>query len=137
MALRVYHSHTILARACAILLLSLLITALARSGESRGIDSELLLPSLAPLIKRISPAVVGVTSTKHAPLDSRAVDPDGGFPDGPPPRAHTEIGAGVIVDADLGLVVTSNHLVENSEAITIALSDGLRLEATVLGNFRS
>jgi S1-C subfamily serine protease len=40
------------------------------------------------------------------------------------------VGSGVI--ADLGLIVTGDHLVKNAEAVNVALSDGRCLDATVL-----
>jgi S1-C subfamily serine protease len=40
--------------------------------------------------------------------------------------------SGVVYSAD-GLIVTSNHVVEESEAITVGLSDGTSLKATLVG----
>lgn len=124
--------HKIFARSCAILLLIFLAAAPARSGESPSIGPEVSLPTLASLLKRTSPAVVAVTSTKRPSLDSGMADPSGGFPDAPLPQTLTEKGAGVIVDADFGLVVTVNHVIDNSETIGIELSDGRRLQAVIL-----
>jgi serine protease Do len=132
MALMAFHSRKVLARSCAILLLTCLAAAPARSGESPDIGSEISLPTLAPLVKRISPAVVAVAGIKRPSRDSGIVDPSGGFPDAPLPQALIEKGAGVIVDANVGLVVTCNHVVENSQTITVTLLDGRRLNAAVL-----
>src|SRR6201995_2102278 len=70
------------------------------------------LPTLAPLVKRISPSVVSLVSTKHADDSPRPVDPIEGFPDAP--LARNMLGSGVILDAALGLIVTANHVIDNA-----------------------
>jgi S1-C subfamily serine protease len=50
--------------------------------------------------------------------------PGSGFPDGPLPVTRDVYGAGVIVDADRGLIATANHVVKGTQAISVLLSDG-------------
>src|SRR3974390_1673237 len=71
-----------------------------------GGNAEAEPPTLAPLVRRISPSVVSVTSTKHVDGSPRPVDPSQGFPD-VPPSERTMAGSGVVLDAALGLVVTA------------------------------
>ncbi|WP_283816403.1 trypsin-like peptidase domain-containing protein [Bradyrhizobium liaoningense] len=85
--------------------------------------------SLAPLVKRISPAVVGIRGW-GVPSESRIFDPEAGFPD--PPTLREWQGAGVIVDALAGLIVTANHLVANATVVKALLYDGRALNAVVL-----
>ena len=85
--------------------------------------------SLAPLVKRISPAVVGIRGW-GVPSESRIFDPEAGFPD--PPLLREWQGAGVIVDALAGLIVTANHLVANATVVKALLQDGRALRAAVL-----
>ncbi len=99
------------------------------------------LPSLAPVIKRVSPAVVniGVRGTVQAPRHPFFDDPNFrrffGMPPGGTPREREfrSAGSGVIVDAKGGYIVTNAHVVENATEITITLVDDRELKAEVVG----
>src|ERR1700743_2867471 len=111
MALAAHHSSRRAGRICAALLLSTWLP-LAMSeplhGEERApAVAEAVLPSLAPLVKRVAPAVVAVTSSRRPP-GWFAVDPGSGFPDAPLTQDLQVVGAGVIVSDTLGLIVTGN-----------------------------
>ncbi len=121
-----------LARIAAILLCACVLVPAVHGEERAPASRELALPSLAPLVKRILPAVVTLRATRTAVAEWRMVDPLAGFPEAPLTREVETFGAGVIADADLGLVVTSNHVVDKAEAIAATLSDGRRLEARTL-----
>ena len=98
-------------------------------------------PTFAPVIKRVSPAVVniGVRGTVAAPRNPFFDDP--GFrrffglpPDAAPrEREFRSAGSGVIVDADNGFIVTNAHVVQNASEITITLVDDIELKAEVVG----
>ncbi len=98
-------------------------------------------PSFAPVIKRVSPAVVniGVRGTVAAPRNPFFDDP--GFrrffglpPDAAPrEREFRSAGSGVIVDAGRGFIVTNAHVIKNASEITITLVDDLELKAEVVG----
>ena len=98
-------------------------------------------PTFAPVIKRVSPAVVniGVRGTVAAPRNPFFDDP--GFrrffglpPDAAPrEREFRSAGSGVIVDADNGYIVTNAHVVQNASEITITLVDDIELKAEVVG----
>lgn len=49
------------------------------------------------------------------------------------PWAITGEGSGFIIDADRGLILTNNHVIDGADTITVQLPDGRRFEATVLG----
>jgi Do/DeqQ family serine protease len=100
------------------------------------------MPSLAPMIKRVSPAVVNIatrgTVRQRGPQNPLLDDPffrrffD--IPDvGPRERQFQSAGSGVIVDARAGLIITNAHVVENASEITVTLKDGRDLKATVVG----
>jgi Do/DeqQ family serine protease len=98
------------------------------------------VPSLAPMIKQVSPAVVNIaTSGKVAERNPLLDDPffrrffD--FPEqGPRERAFQSAGSGVIVDAAKGYIVTNAHVIENATEITVTLLDNRSLKAEVVGS---
>ena len=100
------------------------------------------LPSLAPMIKRIGPAVVNVSTRGHVQVQQNNPfmnDPFfqqffGGRGGGQPvQRRFQSLGSGVIVDADKGYILTNNHVVENADQITVTLYDNRSFEAKVVG----
>jgi S1-C subfamily serine protease len=113
-----------------------ILPAFAAQGEERSSHLEVALPMLAPLVKRTLPSVVSVASTKHVPNHAHIVDPAAGFPDAPIPRNITEVGSGMILDGDLGLVVTANHVIDEAERITLSLANGARVEARLVAASR-
>ncbi|HYB63971.1 MAG TPA: Do family serine endopeptidase [Steroidobacteraceae bacterium] len=101
------------------------------------------LPSLAPMIRKVSPAVVNV-ATRGTVRDAGAQNPllqDPFFrrffdlPRGGAPREHLfrSAGSGVIFDARQGYIVTNAHVIENANEITVTLQDGRDLKAEVVG----
>ena len=97
------------------------------------------LPSLAPIIKRTSPAVVGI-SVKGAqqqqvnplmqdPFFRRFFD----FPEQQQERQFQASGSGVIIDAQQGYILTNAHVVDNAKEITVTLLDNRELKATIKG----
>jgi serine protease DegQ len=111
------------------------------------------VPSLAPLVKDVSPAVVSIATkgTVAAPSNPLMEDPFFrrffGFPDqapgqgpgqapGPRPRQRQvqSAGSGVIVDAAKGYILTNHHVVENADEIEVVLLDNRSLKAKVIGS---
>jgi len=101
------------------------------------------MPSLAPMVRRVSPAVVNIATrgtvreqAQHNPLLD---DPFfRRFFENPPDSAPRErqfqsAGSGVIIDAKNGYIVTNNHVVENASEITVTLLDNRTFSAKVLG----
>lgn len=100
------------------------------------------MPSLAPIVKRVSPAVVNVatrgTVTEQQQRNPLLEDPffkrffD--MPEqGPRHRPFQSAGSGVVVDAKQGLILTNAHVVENASEITVTTLDGHDYKATVIG----
>lgn len=100
------------------------------------------VPSLAPMLKRTTPAVVSVYSRRTvrvaSPLGPFANDPMFrrlfGIPDMPQERVERALGSGVIIDAQRGLVLTNHHVVENADGVSVSLDDGRTVEAEFLGS---
>ena len=102
------------------------------------------VPTLAPMIKRISPAVVNI-GTRGTVRDSASSNPlledpffrrffDVPSEGGPRERPFQSAGSGVIFDAAKGYIVTNAHVVENASEITVTLQDGRDLKAEVVGS---
>jgi len=93
------------------------------------------LPTLAPLIEKVSPAVVNIAVSGEAgPPSPLCQDP---FFSQFPQCQNREFrggGSGVIVDADNGYILTNHHVVENASTIRITLLDNRTLEGEVIGS---
>jgi serine protease Do/serine protease DegQ len=101
------------------------------------------MPSLAPMVKRVSPAVVNI-ATRGTIKEQQGHNPllDDPFfrrffdapPDSSPhERQFQSAGSGVIVDAKNGYIITNHHVVENATEITITLLDNRSFTAKVIG----
>ena len=103
---------------------------------------ETPMPTLAPMIKRVSPAVVNIatrgTVRERPPRNPLLNDPYFRrffeIPEGPIERQFQSAGSGVIFDAKNGYIVTNAHVVDNATEITVTLQDGRDLAATVVGS---
>src|SRR6202795_4243805 len=103
------------------------------------------MPSLAPMVKRVSPAVVNIATRgtiKEEPGQRNPLLDDPFFRrffDAPPDsrpreRQFQSAGSGVIVDAKNGYIITNHHVVENASEITITLLDNRTFSAKVIGS---
>jgi len=94
------------------------------------------MPSLAPMLKRVLPAVVSVNTEQRVRVNTPFGDDPVfrrmfGIPE---ERIARSLGSGVIVDAQRGLVLTNNHVVENADAVQVQLADGRTVKAEFLGS---
>ena len=97
-------------------------------------QSELRL-SYAPVVKRVSPAVVNVYAARvvqqRTPLfDDPIFRRFFGVP-GNPNQVQRSLGSGVIVDPS-GLIVTNVHVIEGADDIKVSLADKREFEAEVV-----
>jgi serine protease DegQ len=102
------------------------------SAEVRG------MPTLAPMLRKVMPSVVSITVQARVPAEDNPLYRDPFyrryFGDQPPAeRRALAAGSGVIIDADRGLILTNNHVIRNAEQIAVALADGRRIQARLLG----
>jgi len=97
------------------------------------------LPSLAPMLEQVTPAVVNIATEGRITVQQNPLFADPFFrrffniPDGPIQRKTQSLGSGVIVDAKRGLVLTNNHVIKNAVQITVTLRDGRQFQAEVVG----
>jgi serine protease Do/serine protease DegQ len=119
-------------------MLGLLITA-GHAALPQAVDGE-PLPSLAPLVKRVAPAVVNIrvsqTVESQSPYGDEMFRRFFGIPEnqGGPSREVASAGSGVIVDAENGYILTNHHVVENADKIQVSLLNDDSLDAVVVGS---
>ena len=119
--------------------------------DNHPVNREGSLPrSFAPVVRKVSHAVVQVTTASHARGQMQmqglpdGADPFGWFfgnPQGSQRRGQAVpqhgprqegIGSGVVVTRD-GYILTNNHVVEDAEEVKVKLSDGREFNAKVIG----
>ncbi|MCC6202448.1 MAG: DegQ family serine endoprotease [Gammaproteobacteria bacterium] len=97
------------------------------------------LPSLAPMVERVTPAVVNIATRGTVTVRTNPLLNDPFFrrffdiPDQALRRPTQSLGSGVIVDAKRGLVLTNNHVIANADLIRVKLRDGRDFEAKLVG----
>ena len=116
-------------------------------------------PTLAPLIEKVTPAVVNVSvkgKTEKGMVDEdnplfqnpelrrffqgpgfqgpggQGGGEQGGNPRQPRPRMST--GSGVIIDAKKGYILTNHHVIDNAAEIMVTLLDKREVEAKLIGS---
>ncbi|WP_068314788.1 Do family serine endopeptidase [Polycladidibacter hongkongensis] len=118
-------------------------TALAHGGP-HGVGPG----SLADLAEELSDVVVNISTSQK--VEARRPVPTPKVPDGSPfqdffeeffqgdeedkgPRKVQSLGSGFVVDAQNGIIVTNNHVIDGADVISVNFSDGRKLDAKLLG----
>ena len=97
------------------------------------------LPTLAPIVAQVTPAVVNVSVVTRAPMEDNPLLRDPFFrrffniPERPQQRREQAAGSGVIIDAANGYVLTNHHVIRNAEQVTVTLKDRRTLPAKIVG----
>lgn len=121
-----------------LLVLFLVVNTLSDAALPLNADGK-ELPSLAPMLENVTPAVVNIATEGRIQLRQNPLFSDPffrrffNFPDQPMERKTQSLGSGVIVDAKRGLVLTNNHVIANAVQITVTLRDGRHLDAELVG----
>ena len=99
------------------------------------------LPSLAPMVETVLPAVVNISTRGRVSMRENPLMQDPffrrffGTPETQPRERQTNsLGSGVIIDAAAGHVVTNQHVIGNADEITVRLHDGRSVQAEVIGS---
>uniref|UniRef100_UPI0036D34E06 trypsin-like peptidase domain-containing protein n=1 Tax=Streptomyces flavalbus TaxID=2665155 RepID=UPI0036D34E06 len=95
------------------------------------------LPSLAPMLEKVLPAVVsvrveGTASQDRIPEEFKKFFGDD-LPD-QPAQPFEGLGSGVIINASKGYVLTNNHVINQAQKISIQLNDGREFDAKLIGS---
>ncbi|MDP3705473.1 MAG: Do family serine endopeptidase [Legionellaceae bacterium] len=98
------------------------------------------LPTLAPVLKKVMPAIVNIAvqGVIQGGLPAASTD-DEDNANRPQqsiekPRKFQSIGSGVIIDPKNGIILTNDHVIRNAQIITVTLNDGRRLKAKLIGS---
>jgi serine protease DegQ len=120
-------------------LLLLLCAAPLQAALPVSVDGQ-QLPSLAPMLERITPAVVNIATRGKT---SRRIEL--GLPNDPLFRRFfdlpaieriqetSSLGSGVIVDAGNGMILTNDHVIKDAYEINVTLTDGREFRAEIIG----
>src|SRR4051794_33074089 len=126
-------------RAFAVLLLSMCsLCSLCAFAGIPPVTVDGKVPTLAPLLEQVTPAVVNIAVLSRSPEQDNPMLRDPFFRRffGLPETAKPQIsaGSGVIVDARGGYVLTNHHVVKDAEQIAVTLKDGRRLQGKLVGS---
>jgi len=99
------------------------------------------IPTLAPLLRKVTPAVVNISVKVSTPAQQNPLMRDPffrrffeDFLQQPQQRPQLSAGSGVVIDAERGLVVTNHHVIEEAEEIVVTLKDRRKLTAELVGS---
>jgi Do/DeqQ family serine protease len=119
-------------------LLALLVALPAAAALPPPDPARQSLPTLAPLVNEVTPAVVNISVITRSPLEDNPLFRDPFFrrffnlPDRPERREQAS-GSGVIVDAARGYVLTNHHVIKDAEQAIVTLKDRRQLQAKLIG----
>lgn len=121
----------------AALCLSLLSTQALAIWPSADGDGN-TLPSLAPMLEKVNPAVVNIATYTSRENDNPLLN-DPAFRrffniPSQPERRERSAGSGVIIDAKAGTVVTNHHVIKGADEIQVSLTDGRTFKAELVGS---
>ena len=83
----------------------------AQASVPLPVVAQIGVPTLAPVLKKITPAVISIGMKGHVV-------------EGGKKRDIRAAGSGVVFDANQGLVITNNHVIAHADEITVTLADG-------------
>ncbi len=124
------------------LMTALVLLAVPAAAQAPGLrltpaDKPQIQLSFAPVVKRVTPAVVNVYASRTVRQANNPLFDDPifrrffGGGDQPGSRTAQSLGSGVVVDAS-GLVVTNNHVIEGMTEVKVALTDRREFDAEVV-----
>ncbi len=97
------------------------------------------LPSLAPMLEKVTPAIVNIATTGTISIKQNPLFNDPFFrrffdiPETPRKRQTQSLGSGVVVDAKKGYILTNNHVIDHADEIQVTLRNGETYQAKLIG----
>jgi len=117
--------------------LALALVMTCAQAQPAGLPTRDGLPTLAPILEKVTPAVVNIAVLQRSPEDENPLLRDPFFRRffGGPQQSQPQVaaGSGVIVDARNGYVITNAHVVKDAKEIQVTLRDNRRLPAKLVG----
>ncbi len=99
------------------------------------------MPTLAPLIEKVVPAVVNISVKTKIDMTNNPLFNDPTFrrffdvPEQMPrQRERQSAGSGVIIDAKKGYIITNHHVVDGASEISVRLNDDREFDAKLIGS---
>jgi len=118
-----------------------LLTGLVSAALPAEVDGQ-PLPSLAPVLETVTPAVVNISTRTRVQVRTSPFANDPFFrrfferPGRPRERIQQSLGSGVIVDAEAGFILTNNHVIDGADDIAVTLQNGQEFVAELIGSDR-
>ena len=137
-------------RVVGVMAISLVMGAVLIVPEAAEAQRRNSRDSFADLADTLAPAVVNVSTSQYVRREGEEDIPFEQFPPGhpfgdlfrdwlernpeatPAPQTTTSLGSGFVVDSE-GIIVTNYHVVNGADTVSITLTDGTILEATLVG----
>jgi Do/DeqQ family serine protease len=110
---------------------------LEAGAQLPGMPTRDGLPTLAPVIERVAPAVVNIAVLVRSPEEQNPLLRDPFFRRFfglQAPQPQLSAGSGVIVDAKNGFVITNHHVIKDASEVAVTLKDNRRLAARLVGS---
>ena len=120
-----------------ILSLALLLVSAPASAAIPAFATRDGMPSLAPLLEPVTPAVVNISVVSRSPEENNPLARDPFFRRFfglRSPEPQLSAGSGVIVSARNGHVVTNHHVIKDATQVFVILKDNRRFLAKVIGS---
>src|SRR5258706_5068960 len=119
-------------------LAAVLLLAIAEvQAQPAGLPTRDGLPTLAPILEKVTPAVVNIAVLQKSPEEQNPLLRDPFFRRffGRPQQSEPQVaaGSGVIGDAKNGYVITHSHVVKDAREILVTLRDNRRPPGTLVG----
>ena len=103
-------------------------------------DSAQGIPSLAPMLENVTPAVVNIYTINQVRQNNSRIFEDRflkEFFNSPGSKANKKnragLGSGVIINSSKGLIITNNHVIAKATDIKVKLMDGREFKAEIVG----
>ncbi|WP_454520693.1 serine endoprotease DegQ [Enterobacter hormaechei] len=117
--------------------LSLSASFPASAALPSQVPGQEAIPSLAPMLEKVLPAVVSVQVEGTARQSQRIPEELKKYfgEDAPDQQAQPfeGLGSGVIIDAAKGYILTNNHVISQADKIIVQLNDGREFDAKLIG----
>ncbi|MDK5350395.1 serine endoprotease DegQ [Enterobacter hormaechei] len=117
--------------------LSLSASFPASAALPSQVPGQEAIPSLAPMLEKVLPAVVSVQVEGTARQSQRIPEELKIYfgEDAPDQQAQPfeGLGSGVIIDAAKGYILTNNHVISQADKISVQLNDGREFDAKLIG----